>query len=193
MEGYDHTQKYHFLASLIERFSFFFFWLKWFYPKSQGIPLAFQLYFFVPQKLFRINGSVPWPAHFTSRILFHRNIEVGNWCAPGMNSCCYIQARNGIRIGHNFRMGPGSGLISANHDPNNYDLHLPSKPITIGNNVWLGMNVVILPGVRIGDNVIIGANSVVKSDIPSNSIATGNPCIVVKEKLPYEGIDYTRT
>ena len=55
-----------------------------------------------------------------------------------------------------------------------------AKPIKVGNNVWFGGNVVVLPGVTIGDNVTIGAGSVVTKDIPSNTIAYGNPCKVVK-------------
>ena len=54
-------------------------------------------------------------------------------------------------------------------------------PVTIGHNVWIGGSVTILPGVTIGDNVTIGAGSVVVSDIPSNSVAVGNPCRVVKK------------
>ena len=54
-------------------------------------------------------------------------------------------------------------------------------PITIGNNVWIGAGVNILPGVTIGDNTVIGAGSVVTKDIPSNVLAVGNPCRVVKE------------
>lgn len=55
-----------------------------------------------------------------------------------------------------------------------------AKPVAIGNNVWIGGSVTILPGVTIGDNVTIGAGSVVVRDIPSNTIAVGNPCRVVK-------------
>lgn len=58
-----------------------------------------------------------------------------------------------------------------------------AKPIKVGNNVWFGGNVCVLPGVTIGDNVIIGAGSVVNKDIPSNVVAVGNPCKVVKEIL----------
>ena len=53
--------------------------------------------------------------------------------------------------------------------------------VTIGNNVWLGGNVVICPGVTIGDNSIIGAGAVVTHDIPADSIAVGNPCHVIAE------------
>ena len=55
-----------------------------------------------------------------------------------------------------------------------------SKPIKIGNNVWICGNVTVLPGVSIGDNSIIGAGSVVSKDIPSNVLALGIPCRVIK-------------
>lgn len=180
------------LKTRIEGISFLFFWLRFFYPKSKGIPLLFTLYLFVPQKVLRINGSIPWPVHFTSRILFYKNILVGNNSAPGMTANGYVQARNGIRIGSNLRMGPGVGLISANHKEEDYDIHIESAPIIIGDNVWIGMNAVVLPGVRIGSNVVIGANSVVTKDIPSNVVAAGNPCLVIRDKKPYCGIDYTK-
>jgi len=55
-----------------------------------------------------------------------------------------------------------------------------SKPIIIGNNVWIGGGAIVCPGVKIGDNVTIGAGSVVTKDMPSNVIAAGNPCRIVK-------------
>lgn len=174
----------------LERFRIVFFWLFWFYPKARSFEIAYLLYAFFPQKILRINGNAPWPVHFTSRVLYTKNIKVGSRSAPGLNSNCYVQGRAGIIIGNNFRMGPGSGLISANHDPGDYDKWINSKPIRIGNHVWLGMNVVVMPGVSIGDNVIIGANSVVTTDIPPNSVAAGIPCKVIKTKEPYAGKSY---
>lgn len=56
-----------------------------------------------------------------------------------------------------------------------------SFPVRIGNNVWIGTNVVILPGVTIGDNAVIGAGSVVTKDIPANTVAVGVPCKVIRE------------
>ena len=55
-----------------------------------------------------------------------------------------------------------------------------ARPIAVGSNVWIGANVSVLPGVTIGDNTIIGAGSVVNKDIPSNVIAVGNPCRVMR-------------
>ena len=167
-----------------------FLWLFWFYPRPKGIPIFYQLYYLFPQKILRINRRVPWPVHFTSRILYYKNIRIGNRSAPGINAGCYVQARNGIIIGHNFRMGPNSGLISSNHALSDYDEHTKENPILIGNNVWLGMNVVVMPGVSIGNNVAVGANSVVTKNLPSDVIAAGNPCRVIRKKGPYRGIDY---
>lgn len=56
-----------------------------------------------------------------------------------------------------------------------------SKPISIGNNVWICGNVTVLPGVKIGDNSVIGAGSVVSKDMPSNILAFGIPCRVIKK------------
>ena len=61
-----------------------------------------------------------------------------------------------------------------------------SLPVRIGNDVWLGSNVVVLPGVTIGSNVVIGAGSVVTHDIPDNSLAYGVPCRVVREISDYD-------
>ena len=180
------------LIKKFEKFMFLFFWVRVFYPKSKGISVLYLLYYFIPQKIFRINGRIPWPVHFTSRVLYYKNIQVGNRSAPGMNANCYIQGRNGIIIGNNLRVGPGVGLISANHDLSDYDTWPKAPPIRIGDNVWIGMNSVVLPGVQIGDNVVIAANSVVTKDISLNSIAGGNPCQAIKGKKPYQGKDYSK-
>lgn len=182
----------HQIIKRLERYEIYFRWLRWFYPSSKGITFVYLIYFFFPQKILRVNGRVPWPVHFTSRVQHPNKIRVGNRTAPGMNSGCYIQGRNGIKIGSNVRVGPNVGIISANHNVNDFDKWSNDPPIEIGDNVWIGMNTVILPGARIGSNVIIGANSVVVNKIPSNSIAIGSPCKVLKPKGPYKGYDYSK-
>lgn len=88
-----------------------------------------------------------------------------------------------VKFGDNVLIGPNCGFYTAGHpvDVNLRNSGLEyAKPITVGNNVWFGGNVVVLPGVTIGNNTIIGAGSVVTKDIPSNVIAVGNPCKIIK-------------
>ena len=93
---------------------------------------------------------------------------------------------NKVEFGNNVFIGPNCGFYTSGH-PLDYKTRNKgleyAKPIKVGNNVWFGGNVCVLPGVTIGDNVVIGAGSVVNKDIPSNVVAVGNPCKVVKEIL----------
>ncbi len=177
---------------IIYKFDFFFRWVNFFYQTAESYPATLLILYFFTQKILRINSSCKWPVHFTSRVLYPQNCKIGRNSVPGMSRGCYIQARNGIKIGSNLRMGPNVGLISANHNPQDYDQHIESNPIIIGDNVWIGMNSVVMPGVKIGNNVIIGANSTVTKNIPDNSIAAGNPCKVIRQKEPYRGKNYSK-
>lgn len=143
--------------------------------------------FLIPQKILGINRGIPWPVHFTSIVRGVENIQKGILCDPGDNIGVYIQAKNGIIFGNNVGISPGCKIISANHNDEDHLKHDDGPPIKIGNNVFIYANAVVLPGVEIGDNVIIGAGSVVTNDIPSNSVAVGNPCKVIKTKGPYTG------
>lgn len=161
------------------------------FPKYYRPKYGYQLYsklffhFLIPQKIFRINGSVKWPVHFTSKVIDAHKISKGILCDPGDNITNYIQATNGIIFGNNIELGPGVKIISSNHNSSDFSMHIDGKPIKVGNNVWIGANVIILPEVEIGNNVVIGAGSIVTSNIPSNTIAYGNPCKVQKEKKDY--------
>ncbi len=96
-----------------------------------------------------------------------------------MNHNCVILDGAKVEFGDNVFIGPNCGFYTAGH-PKEIELRNKgleyARPIKIGNNVWFGGNVVVLPGVTIGDNVTIGAGSVVTKDIPSNVVAYGNPC-----------------
>ena len=110
------------------------------------------------------------------------NIELGDNFYSNYNLIILDCAK--VTIGDNVLIGPNVGIYTAGH-PLDYEIRNQEYeyafPIRIGNNVWIGGNVVINPGVSIGDNAVIGAGSVVTKDIPSNVIAVGNPCKVLRE------------
>lgn len=88
-----------------------------------------------------------------------------------------------VTIGDDCFIGPNVSIYTACHSTDPVERNSRkewAEPVTIGDNVWIGGDVVILPGVTIGDNVTIGAGSVVTRDIPSNTVAAGNPCRVIK-------------
>lgn len=101
---------------------------------------------------------------------------------------CLLDGSGGLEIGN--KVSISSGVHIYTHDSSYfraYDLqkhpagdHIMRKPTKIGNNTQIGANSVVLPGVTIGDNVVIGACSLVNKNIPSNSVAVGNPCKVLK-------------
>lgn len=179
---------------MFNKLDFFVFgWIiNWMYPEYYRPKYGYQKYYIlffhylIPQKLFRLNPKAKWPVHFTSKVFAPEKIIKGILCDPGDNPNVYIQANNGLIIGNNVGFGTGSKVISANHSHTNHSEHSKSSPIIIGNNVFIGANSVLLPGVKIGNNVIIGAGSIVCKDICSNAIAVGNPCKVVKENAPYQ-------
>lgn len=86
-------------------------------------------------------------------------------------------------IGHHVFIGPNVGLYTVTHalDAGQRNAGIMrSRPITIGDDVWIGGNTVVMQGVRIGSGSVIGAGSVVTHDIPAGVIAFGNPCRVVR-------------
>ena len=95
-----------------------------------------------------------------------------------------IELKSFMPFADNVFIGPNCGFYTSGH-PLDYQTRNKgleyAKPIKVGSNVWIGGNVCVMPGVTIGDNVVIGAGSVVNKDIPSNCVAVGNPCKVIKE------------
>ena len=95
-----------------------------------------------------------------------------------------IQDGAGVRFGDNVFIGPNCCFTTAEHaiDPKMRKAGVEiAKPIKIGNNVWIGAGCTILAGVEVGDNTVIGAGSVVTKSIPSNVVAVGIPCKVLRE------------
>ena len=120
-------------------------------------------------------------------------VEQSFWCDYGyniyvgenfyMNHNCVILDGAKVEFGNDVFIAPNCGFYTAGH-PLDYEIRNKgleyAKSIKVGNNVWIGGNVIVLPGVTIGDNVVIGAGSIVNKDIPSNCVAVGNPCKVIK-------------
>ncbi|WOO39155.1 sugar O-acetyltransferase [Anaerocolumna sp. AGMB13020] len=131
-----------------------------------------------------ILGKVGENAHIEAP--FHcdygKNIEVGNNFFVNYN--CTILDVGKVVIGDNVMFAPNVSIYTAGHP-----VHPDSRntgyeygiAITIGDNVWIGGNVILNPGVTIGNNVVIGAGSIVTRDIPDNVIAVGSPCKVIRK------------
>ncbi|GEN72685.1 MULTISPECIES: sugar O-acetyltransferase [Chryseobacterium] len=109
------------------------------------------------------------------------NIEVGENFYANHNLTILDCAK--VKFGNNVFIGPNCSFYTAGHPldakQRNEGLEY-AHPITVGDNVWLGGNVVVLPGVSIGNNAVIGAGSVVTKNIPDYAVAVGNPCKVIK-------------
>ncbi|MEG2258797.1 MAG: sugar O-acetyltransferase [Oscillospiraceae bacterium] len=125
---------------------------------------------------------------------YGKNIYFGNNCEVNMN--CTFLDDNIIKIGDNALIAPNVQIYTAYHSANVAERFGEPKedgsfafcktktaPVHIGNNVWIGGGAIILPGVTIGDNAVIGAGSVVTKDIPSNTVAVGNPCRVLRQNI----------
>lgn len=109
------------------------------------------------------------------------NIEVGENFYANYNVVILDVAK--VTIGKNVMFAPNVAVYTAghpiHHEPRNIGYEY-GVPVTIGDNVWIGGNTVINPGITIGNNVVIGSGSVVTKDIPDNVIAVGNPCRVIR-------------
>lgn len=120
------------------------------------------------------------------------NIHVGSNVSINMN-CTFVDC-NKIEIGDNVLIASNVQIYTAAHpvelserltpnwtaDSEQYFCQTYALPVKIGNGCWIGGGVIILPGVTIGDGSVIGAGSVVTKDIPTNCVAAGNPCKVLR-------------
>lgn len=133
----------------------------------------------------------------------HAHVTPPFWCDYGKNILLgeNFYANHGLVIldgaavtfGSNVFIAPNCVFSTAGHpvDTERRNLGLEyALPITVGDNVWFGMGVLVCPGVTIGSNVVIGAGSVVTKDIPSGVVAVGNPCRVIREVGPEDAARY---
>lgn len=142
------------------------------------------------QKLFKDVGKNVWiepdfRCEFGENIIIEDNVYI--------NFGCVILDCAEVKIGANTLLGPNIGIYPVNHSIDAEErTHggCYGKPVYIGKNIWLGGDVKILAGVTIGDNSIIGTGSIVTKDIPSNVIAVGNPCKVIRQITDKDKTDY---
>jgi len=168
--------------------------LNYFAPSNNVVtPITFKVWFL--QKILGFNRKVYWPVHFTSRVGNYKNILIGKGSAPGLSPGCYIQGIGIVRIGKYVYIAPNVGIISANHnlyDTRNHDV----ESVEIGDYCWIGMNVVILPGVKLGPHTlgphtVVGAGSVVtKSFEEGYCVIAGNPARKIKDLEKDKCVDY---
>lgn len=110
------------------------------------------------------------------------NIHVGENFYANFN-CVFLDVCE-IRIGDNCMLAPGVHIYTASHplDPVERTSGKEyGKPVTIGDNAWIGGGAIINPGVTIGDNVVIGSGSVITKDVPDHVVVAGNPATVIKQ------------
>jgi acetyltransferase-like isoleucine patch superfamily enzyme len=113
---------------------------------------------------------------------FHGRIDIGDRVFMGPSITIFGEGR--VSIGNNVLMGPGSRILSSTRasfakGTNIYDQPEVPRPVTIGNDVWIGANAVIL-GVNVGDGAIIGAGSIVVKEVPPYAIVAGNPAKLIR-------------
>ncbi len=120
------------------------------------------------------------------QIIVPEEMEIGD--NSSIAPCTTVYATFGVIIGKNCLISSNCGISSYNHIQNSLDRvgnahedYKYSKPVKIGDNVWIGMNACILPGIEIGDNSVIGAGSIVTKNIPPNEIWIGNPARFIKK------------
>lgn len=106
------------------------------------------------------------------------SVTIGDRAA--LNSFVRIFGHGGVEIGEEAQLGPGTLITTTGHDYTDKNLETSFTKVTIGERVWTGANVTILPGVTIGANAVIGAGAVVNKDVPPCSVAVGVPARVVK-------------
>ena len=127
----------------------------------------------------------------TFRCEFGRNIHLGSHFFANFD--CVMLDGAPISIGDNVLLGPKVGLYTSNHalDPRERaDGACRARPITIGDDVWIGGNVTALPGVTIGSGSVVGGGSVVTRSIPPGVIAAGNPARVIRDVTEADRTNY---
>lgn len=152
------------------------------YRKIMRPGWKWTVYSYRGNKRLGINQDAKWPVSPRCTVIYPWNIvfdpdNINIFHSYGI----YYQGFGKIVIGRGTTIGPNVGLITANHSVKDIDKHEIAHNIVIGENCWIGMNSVILPGVKLGNNTIVGAGSIVtKSFEEGHIVIAGNPAKVIK-------------
>lgn len=150
-------------------------------PKSGHMKIAKKFRYFWAKRIVSFCGknvNIEKNASFTPELKIGENSGVGINCEMNGN----------IAIGDNVMMGPEVVIYTTRHNTDRCDIIMIEQgmkeplPVKIGNDVWIGRRVIILPGVTIGDGCVIGAGAVVTKDVPSYSVVAGVPAKIVKRR-----------
>ena len=162
---------------------YYLFFRRFPYQPIPGYKLGNNLRTWCARKLFKKCGSnivIKSMAYFGTG----KNIEMGDYSQLGIN--CKVE--EDLVLGAHVLMGPDVIIYSSSHEYKDPDIPVmfqgggERRPVIIGNDVWIGTRVIIMPGVHIGNHVIIGANSVVTHDVPDYSVVAGSPARIVRRR-----------
>ena len=124
------------------------------------------------------DGNPPQIGFFTPvQIDFPKQMRFGK--GVFINHSFTAMSIGGIDIGDNVQIGPHVTIVTDNHDLTRRNV-LRCKSVVIGNGVWIGAEVKIMPGVHVGDNAVLAGGSVVTKDVPAGAIVGGNPAKVIR-------------
>jgi maltose O-acetyltransferase len=130
----------------------------------------------------KITGSSGENINIQRNAFFSKDVIIGSFSDIGLD--CIVQGPT--TIGNGVMMGPETLIYTQNHATENVNVPMYSqgmtvkKKVTIGNDVWIGRRVIILPGRTIGDGAIIGAGAIVTKDVPPYAVVGGNPAQIIK-------------
>lgn len=146
----------------------------------------YYLYALFSQTNCDLNKITVGPDHpYRFTINYPERLSIGDGTV--INGNCHINALGGVTIGIHCHIGMGLVIFSSNHDYRSessipYGIEDVLRPVVIGDGVWIGANVSIVPGVTIGDGAVLGMGSVIRCNVPRYSLVVGNPGVIVSTR-----------
>ena len=155
-------------------------------PQSRHFPPAKKIRYYFGKL---IMSNVGKQVNIEKGATFNGKVSIGDYSGIGVD----CEMNGPVTIGRYVNMGPEVVVYTQNHAFNRIDIPMQKqgydnvRPVVIGDDVWLGRRVIILPGVKIGEGCVIGAGAIVAKDIPPYSVVVGNPAKIVKVRKEIKG------